>query len=175
MLKRLKTTSTIPEQPKVVDLVTAIHKANYSPQEWRLFLDKLSDSFPRLRISLVSFDKSHKKPAIVLSTDPSPCDREGTVWHNCLSPSVQEDLATADLWSILYCDHSTSENAHQADAKTQVASGDGSQAFASNMILKLFDDGDRLGILRFELPQENAEALRTSIVWLVSQLIPPFP
>lgn len=40
------------------------------------------------------------------------------------------------------------------------------------MILKLFDDGDRLGILRFELPKENAETLRTSIVWLISQLIP---
>jgi DNA-binding CsgD family transcriptional regulator/PAS domain-containing protein len=165
MLKTLISTRTIPDQPMVADLITAIDKAVYSPQEWKTFLDQLSNAFPRTRISLVSFDKGHKRPAIVFSASSSARDLNGSTWHKHLSASARMDLSVTDLWSILYCDHCAIDKARER-------AGDPSEGFASSMILKLFANEDSLGILRFELPKENAEDLRTSIVWLISQLIP---
>lgn len=149
----------------VAALITAIDRAIYSPQEWKTFLDQLSSAFPLTRISLVSFDKGHKRPAIVFSASSSARDLSGSTWHKHLSASAQMDLAVTDLWSILFCDHCVIDKASER-------TGDPSEGFASSMILKLFADEDSLGILRFELPKENAEDLRTSIVWLISLLIP---
>lgn len=165
MLKTLTSTRTIPNQPVIADIITAIDKAIYSPQEWKTFLDQLSSAFPRTRISLVSFDKGRKRPAVVFSASSSARDLNGSTWHKHLSASARMDLAVTELWSILYCDHCVIDNARERV-------GDPSERFASSMILKLFADEDSLGILRFELPKENAEDLRTSIVWLIAQLIP---
>lgn len=166
MLKTFASTRTIPDQPMVADLLTAINKAIYSPQEWKTFLDQLSNAFPRARISLVSFHKSQKRPAKVFSASSSAPDLSGSTWHKHLSASALKDLSVTDLWSILYCDHCTIGKAPEkvGDICTE--------GFASSMILKLFDEEDNQGLLRFELPRENAEDLRTSIVWLISQLIP---
>lgn len=149
----------------VADFIAAIDKAIYSPQEWKSFLDQLSSALPRTRISLVSFDKGHKRPAVVFSASSSARDLNGSTWHKHLSASARMDLAVSDLWSILYCDHCVIDKARER-------ADDPSEGFASSMILKLFADEGSLGILRFELPKENAEDLRTSIVWLISQLIP---
>lgn len=149
----------------VADFIAAIDKAIYSPQEWKSFLDQLSSAFPRTRISLVSFDKGHKRPAVVFSASSSARDLSGSTWHKHLSASARMDLAVSDLWSILYCDHCVIDKARER-------ADDPSEGFASSMILKLFADEGSVGILRFELPKENAEDLRTSIVWLIAQLIP---
>jgi len=165
MLKTLTSTRTIPAQPMVADFIAAIDKAIYSPQEWKSFLDQLSSALPRTRISLVSFDKGHKRPAVVFSASSSARDLSGSTWHKHLSASARMDLAVSDLWSILYCDHCVIDKARER-------ADDPTEGFASSMILKLFADEGSVGILRFELPKENAEDLRTSIVWLISQLIP---